>query len=225
VLLFPGLSGGLGAAWQGYKAAGPGYGSIWMTPQLLAAAKPQGQSGLSWWPTAGLDANQVSVATLVGFCAVVGVALYVVLSPNYSPSPAHLALILLAGSLVVSKSIPPQVSVLLLPLIALVGLRWRDHLIWVTCEIGYFVGVWLYIAAQSDSAKGLPPAFYLILLLARSAAIAYLAVRAVQAAEVPDPDLLEGPDAQAGDQPDNGEAGGGLLGRLPAPGQPEPVGG
>jgi hypothetical protein len=168
-----------------------------MTPQLLAAAKPQGKSGFSWWPTAGLDANQVSIATMIGFCAVVGVVLYLVLSPRYSPSPAHLALILLAGALLVSKSMPPQVSILLLPLIALVGLKWRDQLIWAVCEIGYFVGVWLYIAAQSDAGKGLPPAFYLILLLARAASIAYLAVRAVQTAEEPDLDLLAADDPGA----------------------------
>ena len=205
VLLYADVGGGLLKAWRTWRLEGPGYGSIWMTPQLLAAAKPQGKSGLAWWPTAGLNANQVSIATLVGFCVVVGVVLWVVLSPRYSPSPAHLALILVAGSLVVSKSIPPQVSILLLPLIALVGLRWRDQLVWAVCEIGYFVGVWLYIAAQSDAGKGLPPAFYLLLLLARVAAIAYLGVRAVQSAEEPDDDLLaaDGPQYDtAYDDPD-----------------------
>ena len=196
-LLYADAGAGLLKAWRTWRQEGPGYGSIWMTPQLLAAAKPQGKSGFSWWPTAGLDANQVSIATMIGFCAVVGVVLYLVLSPRYSPSPAHLALILLAGALLVSKSMPPQVSILLLPLIALVGLKWRDQLIWAVCEIGYFVGVWLYIAAQSDAGKGLPPAFYLILLLARAASIAYLAVRAVQTAEEPDLDLLAADDPGA----------------------------
>ena len=65
------------------------------------------------------------------------------------------------------KSLPVQSSLLLLPLIALAGLRWRDHLIWATTELAYFVGVWLYIAGASAPNRGLPAGFYLVLLLAR----------------------------------------------------------
>jgi hypothetical protein len=40
-----------------------------------------------------------------------------------------------------------------------------DHLVGALAEIGYFVGVWMYIAAISDPGKGLPAWTYLVLLL------------------------------------------------------------
>jgi hypothetical protein len=92
-------------------------------------------------------------------------------------SLAPLSLALLAAGLLTVKSLPVQASLLLLPLIALSGLRWRDHLIWATTELVYFVGVWLYIAADSDPNRGLPVQFYLVMLLARLAGIAWVGVQ------------------------------------------------
>jgi hypothetical protein len=92
---------------------------------------------------------------------------------------APLALALLAAGLLTVKSLPVQTSLLLLPLIALSGLCWRDHLIWAVTELVYFVGVWLYIAADSDPNRGLPDQFYLIMLVARLAAIAWVGLQGV----------------------------------------------
>jgi hypothetical protein len=92
---------------------------------------------------------------------------------------APLSLALLAAVLLTSKQLPVQASLLLLPLIALSGLRWRDHLIWVSTELVYFVGIWLYIAGETTPSRGLPAVFYLVMLLARLAGIAWVGVQGV----------------------------------------------
>ena len=90
-----------------------------------------------------------------------------------------MALALAAGTLVLGTSLPVQASLLLLPLVALAGLPWRDHLVWAATEVAYFVAVWLYIAAQSDPNRGLPAGFYLVFLLARLAGIGWLGWQAL----------------------------------------------
>ncbi|MBT0771293.1 hypothetical protein KIH74_20315 [Kineosporia sp. J2-2] len=92
-------------------------------------------------------------------------------------APASLAT--LAVVLVTAKSLPAQASLLLLPLIALSGLRWRDHLIWAGTEAVYFVGIWLYIAGETTANRGLPSQFYLLMLVARLAGIAWVGVQGV----------------------------------------------
>jgi hypothetical protein len=187
-LTLPGLSAGLGAAWQSWRSSPPGYGSVWLVPQLLSAARPREPAflparvihGLFRWlfaadPMSGPTATALSLLTLAGLLAVL---LRVLVSGPGSPPPAALALALLAAVMVTTTSLPVQASLLLLPLVALAGLRWRDHLIWAGTELVYFVGVWLYIAADSAPDRGLPASLYLLLLLARLAGIGWLGVRA-----------------------------------------------
>jgi hypothetical protein len=177
-LLVPGYGAGLSSAWQSWKSAVPGYGSIWLTPQLLAQSQP---TGAGWWYTGpALGPGAATTGTLLGMAAVILVALVLALVTHDRPRLAHLALFVVAGCLVVSKSVPLQASVILIPLVALAGLRWRDHLLWATAEIAYFVGTWLYIAGSSQPDRGLPAGFYLVLLLLRLAAIGWLAVQALR---------------------------------------------
>jgi hypothetical protein len=203
VLLLPGLTGALGDAWRGWREAPPGYGSLWLTPQLLSASAPRRDRW--WWPFDGTEslsgstASALSLATLVLF---VGTLVVAAVRRQSLPGGAlplpRLALSLMAGVLVLSTSLPVQVSLLLLPLIALSGLPWRDHLVWAGTELVYFVGVWLYIAAQSDPNRGLPAGFYLVFLLARLAGIAWLGIQAWRAplppglAVTPDPHERDG---------------------------------
>jgi hypothetical protein len=106
---------------------------------------------------------------------------------------AHVALVAVAGCLIVLKSLPVQSSLLLLPLIALAGLRWRDHLIWATTELAHFIGVWMFIAAASAPNRGLPAGFYMVLVVARLAGIGWLAVQAWRQAVDPDRDRVRTP--------------------------------
>jgi hypothetical protein len=101
------------------------------------------------------------------------------------PRLAHLALFAVAGTLLVGKSVPVQSTLLLLPLIALAGLRWRDHLVWAGTELAYFVAVWLYIGFASDPNKGLPPGAYVVLLLVRLAGVVWIMSQAVRAMRDP----------------------------------------
>jgi hypothetical protein len=213
VLLLPGLSGGLKAAFTSWHRASPGYGSVWLLPSLLEDSSPDPATsaggrvlqGVFGWvfKLGALGGATSAVLCLVTLAVLAGLILYFTIgwerragvtdelpdgarygSPVAAVIPARvapLALALLAAVLLTDKSLPIQASLLMLPLIALSGLPWRDHLIWAATEIVYFVAVWLYIAGETPPARGLPSTFYLLLLLARLAGIALIGVRGVLA--------------------------------------------
>jgi hypothetical protein len=209
VLLLPGLTGGLGAAWTTWRGSVPGYGSIWLVPQLLGASEPQ--AATSWGGRAlqlffgwifrvrSLDGTTASILAIVMLAVLVSFVAWVTVIETAPVDPdepattqpltfsefvarrvAPLSLALLAVVLVTSKSLPVQASLLLLPLIALSGLRWRDHLIWAATELVYFVGIWLYIAGETKPTRGLPASFYLVLIVARLAGIAWVGWQGVE---------------------------------------------
>ncbi len=224
ILLLPGLTGEFGSVWRAWRHGAPGYGSLWLVPQLLGASEPEpasswggrfAQALFGWmFSTGALSGTATSVlvvlALLVGAAVLLRFTITRVapLSPiraggarldqdssttmadwvTSRVAPASLAA--LAITLVTAKSLPAQASLLLLPLIALSGLRWRDHLIWAATEAVYFVGIWLYIAAETTANRGLPSQFYLIMLLARLAGIVWVGVQGVlvyRASAAPDP--------------------------------------
>jgi hypothetical protein len=195
LLAYPNLDGGLPTAWEGWKDSGPGYGSLWLVPSLLEQIAPAPTRQLAqFWPRPhALSPTAATVGTLLCLVAVAVATLVLALSTRRRPRLAHVALFATAFSLVALKSLPVQSSLVLLPLIALAGLRWRDHLIWATTEVAYFVGVWIYIAGTSVPNRGLPPGFYLVLLVARLAGIAWLGVQAYRAALDPRLDPVRAP--------------------------------
>jgi hypothetical protein len=245
VLLLPGFTGGLIAAWNSWRVSAPGYGSLWLAPQLLGESGPSPaaswpgrlvQALFGWIFQAGpLGGTTTSIMALVLLGGLVAGALWLTVRadpvtndgieiqalpesasdpwlsmppgppvPLMSPASrsvpwasaglpdagglsrfitakvAPLSLALLAAVLLAAKQLPVQVSLLLLPLIALSGLRWRDHLIWAGTELIYFVGIWLYIAGETTPTRGLPAVFYLILLLARLGGIAWIGVQGIR---------------------------------------------
>lgn len=213
LILFPSPLQALTDSWQAWKDSTPGYGSLWLVPSLLAQSQPV--SARFWYGGTGIGGPTSSMITLLGLLIVAVATVALALSTGYRARVAHLALFAVAGGLLVVKSIPPQSGLLLLPLIALAGLRWRDHLIWAGAEIAYFIGVWLYIAASSDSAKGLPAGFYLVLILLRCGAIGWLAVQAVRAARDPMIDPVRVPVDDAEGPTDADDPAGGPLDRRP----------
>jgi hypothetical protein len=195
LLAYPGADGGIPDAWEGWKDAAPGYGSLWLVPSLIQQSRPP---RARWWPPVhALDGSGATTGVLLGLAAVVVGTLVLALAARRRPRLAHLALIAVAGTLFVSKSLPVQASLLLLPFVALAGLRWRDHLLWATTELAYFVGVWLFIAGATKPERGLPAGFYLVLVLARLAGIAWLAVQAGRAAVDPALDPVRTPPDEA----------------------------
>lgn len=203
VVLFDAPLGALSDSWQAWKASTPGYGSLLLVPQLVAQSKPASVG--PWYSGPGLNGTASAMVTLVGLLVVAVATVMLALSARYRPRTAHLALFAVAASLLVTKSYPVQAALLLLPLVALAALPWRDHLVWAGAEAAHFVAVWLYIAAQSDANRGLPAGLYLLILLVRAAATAWLALQAVRLARDPvrDPvrvpvDLTVGQDDPAG---------------------------
>jgi hypothetical protein len=190
LVLLPGATGGLVDSYRAWREAGAGYGSLWLVPQLIGQSEPRLVSGSSvlhavWYKGAGLSATWTTLAVLLCLVAVAVATVALGLATADRPRLAHLALFAVAGMLLVTKSVPVQAPLVLLPLIALAGLRWRDHLVWVTTELAYFVGVWLYIGASSDADKGLPAGAYLVLLLARAAGLIWLMAASVRAMRDP----------------------------------------
>ena len=209
VILFPHPVQALSDSWQAWRDSAPGYGSLWLIPSLFAQSQP---TSASWWyHGAGIGGSTSTMITLLGLLVVAVATVTVALVTPYRPRVAHLALFALAVGLLVIKSLPPQLGLLLLPLIALAGLRWRDHLIWATAELAYFVGVWLYIAASTAPDRGLPAGFYLVLILVRCAAIGWLAVQAVRAARDPVLDPVRVPVDPHEPPPDDDDPAAGLL--------------
>jgi hypothetical protein len=213
VLLLPGLAGGLGPAWTEWRRAVPGYGSLWLVPQLLGASDPQPatswggkiiQALIGWLFAAdSLSGTTTTIFDILLFVLLAAVVLRftvfsdpqayrsAALTDTVRADPAAmgrfvtdrvapLGLAVLAITLCTQKSLPVQASLVLLPLMALTGLRWRDHLIWAATELVYFVGIWLYIAGDTTPDRGLPASFYLVLVLARLAGIGWIGLAAVR---------------------------------------------
>ena len=124
-----------------------------------------------------LPRGAVTTLAVLGWVLALAVGAVLALTPRRRPAVAEVSLVMLAIVLVTGTTLTPQASLWLLPLVALVGLRWRDHLIWAGVEAAYFVAVWLYIAGLTTPDRGLPGRDYAVFLLARVAAVVYLAVR------------------------------------------------
>jgi hypothetical protein len=200
VVTLPWLLGGVGVltSYRSWWSAGASYGSPWMVPALFGHGLPHGA---------------VTTLAVLGWALALAVGAVLALSLSRRPTVAEVSLVMLAIVLVTGTTLPPQASLWLLPLVALVGLGWRDHLIWAGVEAVYFVAVWLYIAGLTTPDRGLPGPDYAVFVLARDAAIVYLAVRvwllaaargpagqAEEAGGTVDVDELAGPMAGAPDR-------------------------
>jgi len=139
-----------------------GYGSVWLARGVWGHALPQGA---------------VTTLVILGWLAALLVGAFFALGMVRRPTVAEVSLVMLVIVVITGKTVPVQAALWLLPLIALVGLRWRDHLIWAGVEATYFVGVWLYIAGLSKPDRGLPSGLYGVLIGVRIAAWLYLLVQ------------------------------------------------
>ena len=179
VVLLPFLVANPGAivvSYQKWWDSAAGLGSLWMVPELVGHPLPTGASTL---------------LTVVGLVLAVLTGAVFALSTRRRPTLAEVALVLVALALLAGKTFPVQASLWLLPLVALCGLRWRDHLVWAGAEALHFVAVWLYVGGLSKPDRGLPPGWYAVALTVRVLAVGYLVWRvwhtAAQRAEAPEP--------------------------------------
>ena len=159
------VPGTQGATWAAGLDAGAGYGSLWLLPSLAGRPLPPGA---------------VPVLAVIGLAVVVAGAVALALRGRRPASPAATALLLVAGALVLSPSVPVQATLVVLPLAALAVPRWSAHLPWAAAEVAYAVGTWLYLYGTSTPDRALPAWAYGALLVLRLAALASLVVRALR---------------------------------------------
>jgi hypothetical protein len=179
---------GLLSVYRAWWRGAASYGSIWMVPGLLGAGPP----------------SRVSVLVILGWVVAVVVGAIFALGMGRRPSVAEVSLVMLVIVVLTGKAVPVQAALWVLPLIALVGVTWRDHLIWAGVEAAYFVGVWLYIAGLSKPDRGLPPRYYSELIVLRLLAWLFVLVqvwrmaRSREPASTQDPEDPRGVDQEVG---------------------------
>jgi uncharacterized membrane protein len=178
------------AAYRSWWHSSAGYGSLWLVPLALPSdPKPRWVSRLGLDPTQ-FSAGTVTTLTLLGIVLAVTVGFLMTLGTEQRPRVAQVAFVVLAIVVLTGKSWPVQASLWLLPLAALARPRWRDHLIWVSCEAAYFVGVWLYVAGQTQPSRGLPGSWYSVLVAVRAAGLLYLVCMVIRDARRPELDVV-----------------------------------
>ncbi|MFZ1285464.1 MAG: glycosyltransferase 87 family protein [Candidatus Phosphoribacter sp.] len=188
------------AEWAGADA---GFGSPWVFGQLTPST--DGAIGLRLPDP--ISPPVLTLLTLTGWIVAVLVGAWLAGGGERRPGVAEVSLVMIAIVLVTGKSFPVQASLWLVPLVALVGLRWRDHLIWASAEALHFGGVWLYLAGTSTPDRGLPSGWYALTLVVRLAGVGWLVVqtwrmardRLPQLASPAESDPLAGPLANAPD--------------------------
>lgn len=158
--------GTLTRAWRTWIDLPAGLGSVWYLPTL---------AGDPW------SAPVLTGVSIVGIGLALVLAGLLVLGAPVTPRLGAVALLVVAVALVSGKSFPVQASLWLVPLVALAGLRWRDHLVWALAEGVHFVTVWLHLGGAGTD-RALPPSWYAAALLVRVLAVCWLAVRAWQVA-------------------------------------------
>jgi hypothetical protein len=97
----------------------------------------------------------------------------------------------------------------LIPLAALARPKWRDFLVWQTCEVIYFLGIWLYLAytGSGDKHQGLPTEGYQLVILIHILGTLYLCAVVVRDVLLPERDVVR---RDGSDDPT-----GGVLDRAP----------
>ena len=155
-------AGVLSAPWRAWVRAGAGPGSPWYLFTL-----------------AGFPVS----ARHIGAIAALGILLTLVLMvllARIRPRPvvAAAALVGLCVALSTAASFQPWAALWLVPFVALVGIGWRDHLLWAGAEAVHAVAMFGYLNHLLDPAHGLPPGWYAAALLLRLAAVGWLARQA-----------------------------------------------
>jgi hypothetical protein len=152
-------AGLLTAPWRAWARGGAGPGSPWYL-----------------FTMAGFPIGARQVALIAALGVLLAVALVVLLARRRPrPVVAAAALVGLCAALSTAASFQPWAALWLVPFVALVGIGWRDHLLWAGAEAVHAVAMFGYLDYLVDPAHGLPPGWYAAALLLRLAAVAWLA--------------------------------------------------
>ncbi|WP_330239587.1 glycosyltransferase family 87 protein [Streptomyces sp. NBC_00525] len=131
--------------------------------------------------------NTVSTVTTLVLCLAIGA---LALTAPRRPRFAQLAFLVVAVFILVNKVYSPQYVLWLIPLAALARPRWRDFLIWQTCEVLYFLGIWMYLAytTSGDKHQGLPTEGYQMAIVLHLVGTLYLCALVVRDISMPERD-------------------------------------
>ena len=176
---------GLLSVYRAWWRSGPSYGSLWLVSGLLGH---------------GLE-NKVTMLVLLGWLAALFVGALFAFSLDRRPTVAEVSLVMLVIVVVTGKATPVQAGLWLVPLIALVGLKWRDYLLWAGVEATYFIAVWLYIAGISKPDRGLPKGLFITATLLRAAAWVFVLVQVWRSAAARPPAVSREPENQVSAEP------------------------
>lgn len=158
------------APYQSWWNGQAGYGSLWLIPSIGGHALPP-------W--------SVALLALLGWGLALLLGRVLVRDAFHAPSWAQLSLVVVGMGMMFGKAVPVQAALWLLPLAAMAGVRWRDHLIWAGCEALHFGAVWLYVGALTTPDRALPGPWYVVFLFIRVAGITWLVTRVWQTALYP----------------------------------------
>lgn len=196
-------------AWREYRTAVTGALVAWLAvnlPLMLLApdgwakfytfSQERGVDFGSFWlvlsqrttdPLTTESVNTLAMVLMGATCA--GIAALTFTAPR-RPRFAQLAFLVVAAFILTNKVYSPQYVLWLIPLAALARPRWRDFLIWQACEVGYFLGIWMYLAYTSsgDKHRGLPPDGYHLAIIVHLLGTLYLCALVVRDVLMPDRD-------------------------------------
>ncbi|MDB1086241.1 glycosyltransferase 87 family protein [Streptomyces sp. ACA25] len=147
--------------------------------------------------------NPLATGLVLLGCAAIGL---LALAAPRRPRLAQLAFLVVAVFVLTNKVYSPQYVLWLIPLAVLARPRWRDFLIWQTCEVLYFLSIWMYLA-QTSGAHGLPAGGYQLAIVLHLAGTLYLCTMVVRDVLRPEHDMVR---RDGSDDP-----GGGVLDRAP----------
>lgn len=140
-------------------ASSPGYGALALVPQLVALPlQPAVATGIA----------------AVGWLLALGLGAWLTFRSARRPAPVQVAAVMLLVVALTASSLSVQTGLWLLPLLALSGIRWRDHLIFAGVEILHFVLTWMHIGFDADPGRGLPGGAYAVAILLRLAGWAWV---------------------------------------------------
>ncbi|MEV0468506.1 glycosyltransferase family 87 protein [Streptomyces prunicolor] len=140
-------------------------------------------------------------ATLLVLLCCAGIAALTMTAPR-RPRFAQLAFLIVAAFIVTNKVYSPQYVLWLVPLAVLARPKWRDFLIWQSCEVAYFLGIWMYLAytTSGDAHKGLPTEGYQLAIGLHLLGTLYLCAVIVRDILMPERDVVR----MAGDDDPSG---------------------
>lgn len=148
------------AALERWWGQGAGYGALQMVPQLMGRPVPA--------------AVTVGIAAF-GWLVALAVGAWLVRRPGgASLDVVRLGAVMLLVVVLTAPSLSVQSGLWLLPLLALSGRPWWEHLVWALVEAVHFLATWLHIAFTSDAGRGLPPEAYALVILLRAGAWAWV---------------------------------------------------